>query len=230
MSIDPAIITSEITTNAMPFEDLRIFPNAVYVFDFDGVISSSFEDDIYRLPATEDEMNLIATAAKSFDIRCEGMEQRYQRHLIYQAAAWKLGIEIPAGLGLSAAKRAGEISRLFILTARSGWYATERMRKFLQANSVLPIEIYSVGRVKKDRQVELICREFSDAIVYFVEDSPAHLASVAKASLKNVNLVLLQQKVAPQCDVEYLLTEHFRQVVSDALKLGVVTDARPNRF
>ena len=202
----------------MPFEKLRIFPNAVYAFDFDGVISSNFEDDIYRLHATEDEMNLIATAAKSFDIRCEGMEQRYQRHLIYQAAAWKLGIEIPAGPGLSAAKRAGEVSRLFILTARSGWYATERMRKFLQANSIIPIEIYTVGRVKKDRQVELVCREFSSAVVYFVEDSPAHLASVAQTPLKNLKPVLLQQMVANQCNTEYL-KEHFRQVVGDALSM-----------
>jgi len=82
VSIDPAIGLSQISNKVIPFEKLHISQNAVYVFDFDGVISSSFEDDIYRLSPVEDEIGLLNVAAQLFDINCGNMEQRYQRHLI----------------------------------------------------------------------------------------------------------------------------------------------------
>lgn len=123
MSIDPAIESHRPLETALPFDRLLISRDDVYVFDFDGVISSSFEDDVYRLPPTESELSLITAAAQKFGIRCEGMEQQYQRHLIFQAAAWKLKLPIEPGPGLTKTKAASKSARLFVLTARSGWYA-----------------------------------------------------------------------------------------------------------
>jgi hypothetical protein len=217
MSIDPAIDSSQILKDALSFDDLNISPDAVYAFDFDGVISSRFEDDIYRLPPTDDEIELLSAAAKHFRIRCEDMEQRYQRHLIYQAAAWKLKLQIEPGFGFAKAKQASDSSRLFVLTARSGWHAVERLRDFFRNQNIIPIETYNVGRVKKDRQIELLCREFPMRKVYFIEDSTAHLADVARFNFANLGLVFLQSGFDIQPEDEYLRV-HFQKVVRDALK------------
>jgi hypothetical protein len=215
-SIDPAIQFHDPANDVASFDQLNIVPGDVYIFDFDGVISSRFEDDIYRLPATSDEVELVASAAVQFGIRCDQMEQRYQRHLIYQAAAWKLNMPIEPGPGFEKAKLAGDISHLFILTARSGWHAVERFRAFLKDSGVKPIETYNVGRVIKDRQVELICREFSAKRIAFVEDSPTHLQAVAKHTFNNLRLYLLKSNVNIEVD-DASLRKHFSETVVAAL-------------
>jgi hypothetical protein len=217
MSIDPAIDSSQTLKNALPFDSLSISPDNVYIYDFDGVISSRFEDDIYRLAPADDEIDLLEAAARKFGIRCEGMEQRYQRHLLYQAAAWSLKLPIEPGPGFERAKQANDFSHLFVLTARSGWYAAQRMRDFLRERSIFPIEIYNVGRVKKDRQIELVCREYPTKMVYFVEDSAAHLTNVAALNLSNLALVLLENRLDLQ-PKSVSLKEHFREVLKAALK------------
>ena len=216
MSIDPAINYSQTIEAALPFDRLEVSSDAVYVFDFDGVVSSSFEDDIYKLPPTGGERRLIAAAAQKFGIRCEGMEQRYQRHLLYQAAAWCLKLPIAPGPGLAKAKQANDFSRLFVLTARSGWHATERLRDFLRQHGIIPIETYHVGRVKKDRQIELLCREYPDKTVHFIEDSAAHLTSIAALNFANLRLVLVARDFDRQPKVAYL-RERFRKVMKTAM-------------
>jgi GAF domain-containing protein len=218
MSLDPAVTVSKDLSNALPFSELSITHDGVYIFDFDGVISSRFEDDIYKLEPNEEEQELITIAAQRFGIRCDGMEQRYQRHLVYQAAAWKLNIEIEPGTALNLAKIASEKSRLFILTARSSWYAVERLRNFLKRHLIVPIEIYNVGRVKKDQQVGLICKEYQDRSVVFIDDSSSHLEHVAQLAENNLQLVLLKNTAHVQPDTRRL-AEHFQHIVKEAIKL-----------
>jgi hypothetical protein len=219
MSIDPAIGSTPTLKNVSPFEKLVINSEEVYVFDFDGVVSSTFEDDIYKLAPKAEETELLDRAAKQFKILCKGMEQQYQRHLIYQAAAWKLKMPIPVGPALASVKEASEHSRLFILSARSGWYATERLRVFLAKEGIFPIEIYNIGRVKKDRQLELLCSEYRARIVHFVEDSAAHLAQASALPLSNLDLVFLKNtcKLQPE---ELFLRDHFRQTVEKAIRMA----------
>jgi hypothetical protein len=219
MSIDPAISSSVNLKNVMSLSGLKIMPSGVYIFDFDGVISSRFEDDIYRLPPQDDEIQLIEAAAKRFQIHCEGMEQRYQRHLLYQAAAWKIGLPIQSGPALEEAIDAGRRAQLFILTARSGWHAVERLRQFVQATGLRPIEIYNIGRVKKDRQIELICREFRSKNIFFIDDSDAHLADAAAISASNLHLVALQSSLQPAVD-ELKLRHHFEDTLNEAMRIG----------
>jgi|SRR5580692_4816624 hypothetical protein len=216
MSIDPSMSVSVALKGALPFEGLEISSEAIYVFDFDGVISSALEDEIYKLSPVADEIDLLKKAADVFRIRCEGLEQQYQRHLIYQAAAWKLNLPIEPGPGFAKAKDANNRSRLFILTARSGWYATERQRLFLKQKSIFPIEIYNVGRVMKDRQIELVCREYSERKVYFVDDSIAHLTHVSKNAPPNFVAAWLEntQKLLYK---ETQLRRHFEETVVAAL-------------
>lgn len=219
MSIDPAIMTNSLVGTALHLDELTVERGHVYIFDFDGVVASSLEDDIYRLTETQEERALIDACARHFDIRCQDMEQRYQRHLVFQAAAWALELPIEGGPGFDKAMQAGRLASLFVLTARSGWYAVERMRTFLQANEILPIEIYSVGRVKKDRQVELLCREFHSRQITFIDDSIAHLGAVAEHAFPNLGLVWSERRGEPE-DTE-LLRARFNHTVERALSVSV---------
>jgi hypothetical protein len=193
------------------------FENGVFIFDFDGVLSSPLEDDIYKLPPSDDEISLIRAGAEKFIGNCRDMDIRYQRHLVFQAAAWTLGHAIDPGTGIDLARRASRISRLFVLTARSGWYATERMRNFLRNHSVLPLEVFSVGRVQKDRQLAFICKEFKDRNVFFFEDSPAHLDDAI--SLKIPNLAPIRVGRPPTtASYEISLRKRFTETVFTALQ------------
>lgn len=230
MSIDPAINTSAHLTEVLSLSQLQIMPSAVYLFDFDGVISTRLEDDIYRLPPSDDEIELIASAARHFRIHCAGMEQRYQRHLLYQTAAWFLNLPIEPGPALQKAKDAARLSKLFVLTARSGWHAVQRLRDFLSSRQVSPTEIYNVGRVKKDRQIDLLCREFRSKSVFFVEDSEAHLADAAALAAQNLRLVRVEEGQQVMID-EVGLRNLFRRTLEAAIlktSTGTPDADRPN--
>jgi hypothetical protein len=216
ISIDPAINSPTHLANTLSLNKLNVNENSVYIFDFDGVIASRADDDIYKLSPTTDELTLLSTAADCFGIHCGGMEQRYQRHLLYQAAAWCLELPIEPGPAFFEAKDSGQRAQMFILTARSGWHAVERLRRFTSGAGITPIEIYNVGRVKKDRQVELICREFRTKQIFYVEDSYAHLADAAAIAVDNLCLVGIESNLQPEREgIE--LRRHFTETVELAI-------------
>ena len=217
-SIDPAINSSTHLADTLSLSQLNVNENSVYIFDYDGVIASRVDDDIYKLTPTKDELMLLSTAAECFGIRCSGMEQRYQRHLLYQAAAWCLQLPIEPGPAFSEAKDSGQRAQLFILTARSGWHAVERLRKHISSAGIRPIEIYNVGRVKKDRQVELICREFQSKPVFYIEDSYAHLADAVAVAVDNLRLVGIESNLQPERD-SIELRRHFTETVESAITI-----------
>lgn len=189
MSLDIASSVANLPARASRIEDLIAKENDVFAFDFDGVVIGSDEDDIYHLLSWQGEDDLLAEAARKFRVRCDGMERKYQRHLLFQAAAYMLHRPIDLGVGFNQAKAAAEVGRLFLLTARSGWYAVERMRLFLKDHEITPIEVFNLGRVKKDRQLDLLCREFPGVDVYYIEDNKAHLSAVESLEHDNLNLV-----------------------------------------
>jgi len=214
-SLDPAMAPVGDTRAFLHLRDIEISENGVYVFDFDGVIVSSLEDQIYKLEPTPVERDLLRAASEKFHIRCGSMDQQYQRHLLYQAAAAHLDIPIEKGPGFAKAKKAAEIARLFVLTARSGWYAIERCRQFLQQNGLFPIETYHVGRVRKDRQIHLVLKEFPDRPVYYIEDSTAHLEDLLQDAEANLNLVFsASSDQAPDFDS---LRAHCEDVLARAI-------------
>ncbi|MEM8839465.1 MAG: hypothetical protein AAGE89_15335, partial [Pseudomonadota bacterium] len=153
---DPAL---RLETDVMDFLPLSSVPRdkeAVYVFDFDGVIASGIEDKIYRLAETPLEKERLKEAEKELGLKIAGMDFRYRRHLVFQELAARKGLEIPVGPGLPLAQWVSQNARFFILTARSGWAATERLRAFLVKHHLRPIDLYQVGRVLKDRQIKKI--------------------------------------------------------------------------
>ena len=166
---------AHLPTACIDISNFNVKCNSIYVFDFDGVISSSMEDDIYHLPSWDAEVPILDAAAQHFGIKCKEMDIKYQRHLIYQACALHKNIEIEKGPAFAILDAVKNTEKVFILTARSGWYAVERMRRFLYDNNVIPVEIFNIGRAKKDRQIELLCNEFKNLDVFYFEDSMLHI-------------------------------------------------------
>jgi len=171
--------------------DLAVSPGGIYVFDFDGVIASPFEDQAYKAPVVAGEDCAVMEAAERLGVRCQGMEYRYRRHLVFQAALWRLGIPVGRGPAFAQAAEAARIGQMFVLTARSGWFAVERCRSFLADHDIIPVDMFTVGRVGKVAQIGMLCREFPGRTVTFIEDSAAHLQSVAAAGFGCVDLVLV---------------------------------------
>lgn len=187
MSVDIASFKSEPPKEAIAIRDLIVSTDGIFVFDFDGVVCSSVEDDIYHLPPAEDEETLLSLIAKKFDLNCDHMEQKYQRHLLFQASCLSLGLPIEPGVGFGKALEASQSGKFFILTARSGWYAVERLRQFLAHHVMIPIEIFNVGRVQKDRQIDIICKEANGRDVFYIEDNASHLNAVKNSPLISYN-------------------------------------------
>ena len=192
---DPAFNAVSLPKEAIDYNDILYDPNAVYLLDFDGVVASGIEDAIYKLPPQPDENKMLAGFARQFGIPCAAMEPRYQRHLLFQELAFRKGLSIEPGPGFDLAKWASENARAFILTARSGWSATKRVRDFIEAHIHPPIELYQLGRTSKRLQVELLCREFSSSPIYYVEDSPAHLSDAAHLEFSNLTLVYCSREI-----------------------------------
>lgn len=198
MSIDPAAAKVGLPSDVLSLEDLGDFQSGVYVFDFDGVVIGADEDDLYHLPEGEGEAALLERAAASFGLFIKPMELRYQRHLLYQAAALTLGVEMEKGPAFETYRKASAAGRAFVLTARSGFYAAERVMRFFRQHEALPVEQFHVGRVGKDGQLQLLCREFAAQKVYFIEDNAAHLARAAKLGLENLRLVHVPRGQPPR--------------------------------
>ncbi|MBC8725010.1 5'-nucleotidase [Paraburkholderia sp. 31.1] len=191
-ALDPALQIGEQRDESTYLTQFSVTREAVYIFDFDGVIASANEDRLYKAPLSDEERAFTAQAAHKLGVRCEGMDPRYQRHLVHQAALWFMDSPIAPGPLLEKAREANCEARLFILTARSGWYAVERCRDFLRANLLLPVETFHVGRTGKVAQVELVCNEFDDAKIFFIDDSIAHLKAVDLALGNRVSKVFVR--------------------------------------
>ena len=185
---DPAFAAASLPDGSLTLEEVPRRKEAVYLLDFDGVVAAGVEDAIYKLPSQPGEEAVLRDFARRFAIRCEAMELRYQRHLLFQEAARRMGLPIQPGPGIALARWAAAEARCFVLTARSGWSAAERARIFIAENMVPPIEMYQVGRTQKIGQVALVCSEFKESKVYYVEDSKKHLSDAALLRHENLSL------------------------------------------
>lgn len=218
MSIDIASHAAELPAGAIRLQEVRIDPDGVYAFDFDGVLSAPDEDDVYHLAAWPAEEALLDRAARALNINCCGMELKYRRHLLFQASAQVIGMPIQAGPALPLAREVAKAGRLFVITARSGWQAVERMRQFLILNAIVPVEAFNLGRVRKDRQIDLLCREFPDRQIFYVEDNAAHLAGVDVLDHSNLSLVWVPRSAVRRPQSE--LREMVRDVIGRAIAMS----------
>jgi hypothetical protein len=190
--------------------------NSVYVFDFDGVISSSFDDDIYSMDTWSGELELLKLARQKWSIQCSEMDVRYQRHLFYQQAASILKVEIEPGPVDALLRDLDPSSLIFVLTARSGYYAVARMRDFIDQIGLAPLEIFCVGRGTKNQQLDLICSEFNGREVIFFEDNMKHLEAMKRLPVTNLRGIHIDRKNAqPNLPT---LQEHVKNTLTRALQ------------
>lgn len=166
-----------VTYDAADTEPLQ---GCIHVFDFDGVIIDPMENDIYSLPELPSEHADLEAARRVFGIRCEDMKLAYQRHLIFQAALFVNKRMSEPGPALDLFRNASRQGGAFVLTARSGWHATERVRQFMVESDIQPVETFHVGRVPKWLQLVHLLDEFPDKTIRYFEDSQDHVDKIAK--------------------------------------------------
>ncbi len=174
----PAATDEQAHIEAFDPETFPINRESLYVFDFDGVLCSASDEDVYQLDEVAAEEELLQRMSNHFGIPCDHMAQKYRRHLLYQAAADRTGEEMREGPCIEVYDKALAIAPGFVLSARSGWYAIERARAFLAKRNHLPIETFHVGRVAKDRQISILLKEFDGKSLIYVEDNRRHLEAV----------------------------------------------------
>lgn len=130
------------------------------------------------------------------------------RHILYQEAAAELGKKIEHGPAYNAAVLAASKGvKIYVLTARSGRRAIERVHRFLDGLPFEVVEVYHVGRVTKDRQIELFLDKLRDHKVYLFEDDGSQLKRIEalrrspaykRAFEQNVTLVHIQYTSEPE--------------------------------
>lgn len=164
------------------------------VFDFDGVLASPVEDLVYKLPERAGERGVLSAEAARYGINAEIYDTPYLRHLVLQSVLHASG-ELPGAGPLLPLAREMTRARhpFFILTARSGRAAVQRVFSFLDQHGLQPQEVFCVGRVPKGRQLALVAGAMPDErrVVYF-EDTARHARNSHKqdgAAIATVHLV-----------------------------------------
>lgn len=150
--------------------------SALIVFDFDGVLSSNSEEQVYQAVPDPEERSGLERLAAEAGIVPELYDTQYLRHMIYQKIMHDIGAEIEPGPLLPLAQ---ELTRMgapyYILTARSSPPAIARVLSFCESHQLKPQELFFVGRVGKGRQLHLVGRgDAARRIIYF-EDSQRHV-------------------------------------------------------
>jgi hypothetical protein len=150
--------------------------SALIVFDFDGVLSSNSEEQVYQAVPEPDERGALERLAAEAGIVPELYDTRYLRHMIYQKIMHDIGAEIEPGPLLPLAQ---QLTRkgvpYYILTARSSPPAVARVLGFCEAHQLKPQELFFVGRVGKGRQLHLVGRGDSSRRIIYFEDSQRHV-------------------------------------------------------
>jgi hypothetical protein len=167
-----------ITVENYAADDFRIADGRIYVFDYDGVVIGPEENDVYDLREEDSENEFLRDARKHFGIACAGMNPKYQRHLVYQAALLKNGRASEPGPAWNAFRQACAAAQAFILTARSGWHATERVRQFLDQHKTYAVEIFQLGDVPKYLQIQHLLDGSPNREVHYLEDNWKHIEEV----------------------------------------------------
>lgn len=169
-----------------------------YVFDFDGVISSETEEQIYRLPARKGERELLEKIAVHYHISPEGYDTRYLRHLVVQELLLAQDIPIEPGPLTNAAKELSRVGRtFFLLTARSGRAAVMRALTFLDFHEIRPQELFFVGRAAKGRQLSLIRTSVGGGSLIYFDDSPRHARNSRRLLVRDFETVFVDWPKKP---------------------------------
>jgi hypothetical protein len=223
-----------VAVTAFDPRNFTVEKNTIYVFDFDGVVIDPVENDVYDLPEEAGEQELLSKARDAFCVKCGGMKAGYQRHLLYQAALLRNGRQSAPGPAFDAFKSALDAGPAFVLTARSGWDATERTRRFLEKLDARPVEVFHIGRVAKYLQLQQLLEEYRDRTLVYLDDSSKRIDEIRdhfdKTRPDETRLAILSvSRIALQKSAKEL-REHFAQEVKNAMSNNDELLAQWERF
>jgi len=171
--------------------------DSIFFFDFDGVLADQEEEKVYRLPESGKERAHLEAIGKLNGIDASLYHStRYLRHLIYQANAFGE----PIKPHLAAVKFARHLTTTrqpyFIVTARSGFWAVQRMIQFCQQWELYPQETFCLGRMSKAILFEHLRNDWPDRPFVYFEDSEYHIQAAKNLGDPNLEIV---EVVWPKC-------------------------------
>lgn len=152
-----------------------MFPeDAIFFFDFDGVMIEQCEEKLYQLESGEDERTRLELMANEHLIDHTLYPTDYLRHLIYQAVTPE-----PCKSFAPVERLIGQIelqgNPYFIVTSRSGTYALKRVFNFLESYWYRPQETFCLGRSPKAQLLSLLRTEWPDRPFVFMDDTRRHI-------------------------------------------------------
>lgn len=182
------------------------FPSdALFFFDFDGVLASQVEEKVFRLDEIDGEREALESTALYYGIEPSLYPNtRYLRHLVFQGARGGHQIE-PHKEMLDFAQWIDD--PFFIITARSGLYAVNRMMEFLTEHELEPQEVFCLGRASKGHLLAELRSDWPGRPFVFFDDSKSNIDS---AMALNDPLLTVVEVIWPTCtkEAERLLDIH----------------------
>lgn len=167
--------------------------DAIFFFDFDGVLADQVEEKVFRLPASFGER-------EDLEIRADlmGIDHRlyastgYLRHLVIQGLMLGAPIALHEEAIKFALHRQAAEEPFFIVTARSGLYAIQRMLASLETNYLYPQEVFCLGRSSKAELLSKLRKDWPDRPFVYFEDSMHHIEAVKELADPNITIVEVQ--------------------------------------
>lgn len=157
--------------------------DAIFFFDFDGVLATQDEEKVFRLSEVEMERRRLEEMAEFANVdHTLYPNTGYLRHLVFQGYAWgttpedhREAVEFAERLELNG-------DPYFIITARSGLWAIRRMLDFVEEWTLHPQEVFCLGRSSKADLLAKLRLDWPERPFVFFEDTQKHIdACVALA-------------------------------------------------
>lgn len=150
--------------------------DAIFFFDFDGVLADQEEEKIFRLEETPMERNELEILAGLMGIEASLYPStKSLRHLVYQAQVFDLPVKSHPEALEFAQDLSDALQPFSIVTARSGLWAVERMLNFVRESAIFPQEVFCLGRASKALLFEKLRKDWPNRPFVYFEDSKHHI-------------------------------------------------------
>lgn len=150
--------------------------DAIFFFDFDGVLATQCEEKVFRLPEEDMERRRLEEKAVFANVHSDLYPStRYLRHLVFQGYAWGTVPEAHDEATSFARTLTENGDPYFIVTARSGLWAVRRLLDFAEQQMIFPQEVFCLGRASKALLLAELRKDWPDRPFVFFEDSEHHI-------------------------------------------------------
>jgi hypothetical protein len=157
---------------------------SIFVFDFDGVLICQKEEKLYRLAEIPFERDRLEQLAIECGLDAKLYDTAYLRHLIFQE---RYG-ELPDRNVIT--DFAHDLDDpYFIMTARSGLAAIERMIEYVRFEGLGPQEVFCVGRGSKGDLLAKLLDQWPGYTIVFFDDTFKHIEDACRLNHDRLRVV-----------------------------------------